>query len=70
MARERFPTTPRTQCCVPMPATVGYLCEFGWSGDERASKPCTKDCRSNPDPKNDGNRVVGAYVVLLLFDES
>jgi hypothetical protein len=23
---------------------------------------------TNPDPKNDGNRLVGAYAVLLLFD--
>jgi hypothetical protein len=57
--REPFPTTPGAHGCVPLLATVWYLCEFGHSCVSDPVNLVLRNVGSDPELKINGNRLVG-----------
>jgi hypothetical protein len=66
--REPFPTTPGAQRCVPLLATVWYLCEPGCSCVAQPLSLVPRNVGSDPELKIHGNRLVGVYPVSFLLD--
>jgi hypothetical protein len=66
--REPFPNTPGAHECVPLLATVWYLCEPGRSCESDPVSLVQRNVGSDPELKIDGNRLVGAYPILFLLD--
>jgi hypothetical protein len=68
VAREPFPTTPGAQRRVPLLATMWYLRESGRSCVGKPISLVPRNVGSDPEPKIDGNRLVGVYPVSFLLD--